>query len=163
MNITEICDRLRDELMNNGYRYGFYAEGNVYRPDFSKGFDEAFADCLQCKYRIQDPQDTVREKVGTCIDAVVLMKKMLDGDSIPNKIWLLRSRENNAPHTVLTFAAENRIVYLELTPQSGKPWYGKEIVYDDEQSFLTAFWEKNYDVIDITERIVIGAAPDFMN
>ena len=163
MKITEICDLLRAELMENGYRYGFYADGRTYRPDFSKGFDEAFADCLQRNYCVQDPQDTAREKIGTCIDAVVLMKALLDGQAIPSKIWLLRDQKTGAPHTVLTFAAEGRVAYLELTPQSGKPWYGKELVYADEEAFRKDLRDRGYDAADVTERIFVGAAPDFMN
>ena len=35
-------------------------------------------------------------------------------------------------HAILTFETEARVVYLELTPQCRKPWYGKELLYESE-------------------------------
>lgn len=61
----------------------------------------------------------------------------------------------------MTFEAEGKVVYLELTPQSSKSWYGKEIIYDNEQEFLQEYKRNNYDVSDVTNVIVIGEQPMF--
>ena len=78
MTITETCDILRCELYQNGYTYGFYSNGTKYTPDFSNGFDEEFFNLQKMNYHIQEPQDTMQEKIGTCIDAVMVMKTILD-------------------------------------------------------------------------------------
>ena len=145
MTIVEICNLLRNELFDNGYEYGFYLNGKKYKPDMSQGFDSEYYRLSTTIYLVQDPCDTVREKIGTCIDAVVVMKAILDERNICNKIWLLYSKEKNKAHTVLTFEAENKTVYLELTPQSGKPWYGKEIIYSCEEEFLEENEKNNYE------------------
>ncbi len=159
MRIPEICDLLREELFNNGYEYGFYLNGKKYKPDISKGFDEEYFQLSKMIYRVQEPLVTMREKTGTCIDAVLVMKKLLDEYSVPCRIWLIFK---NSPHTILTFEAEERIVYLELTPQSAKPFYGKEIIYDSEQTFVAEYRENGYDISDVTNSIVIGRPPDLL-
>ena len=162
MTIKEACDLLKDELLDNGYEYGFCLNGVTYKPDFSKGFDEDFFVRLLKDYRIQDPQDTRRAKAGTCHDAVVLMRSILDEYSVPSKIWLLHDRKNGKFHTILTFYLEEKVIYLELTPQSGNPWYGKELVFDSDQSFMDGYIKDGYEVIDVTDSVVIGEAPDFV-
>lgn len=162
MKIQEACDLLKEELLNNGYEYGFYLNGQTFKPDMSKGFDKDFFQRLLSDYRIQKPEDTKQAKVGTCHDAVVLMKSILDEHNVPSKIWLLHDIQNNKFHTVLTFFLENKTVYLELTPQSGKPWYGKEIVFDSEQSFIDEYSQNKQEVSDVTDSVSIGKAPDFL-
>ena len=129
MKIKEICDILRQELYQNDYQYGFYYDGRKYIPDFSNGFDAEFFNLQKTIYRIQNPRDTMKEKIGTCIDAVMVMKSILDEINVQSKIWLLYHNTKRTPHTILTFEAEEKLVYLELTPQSNKPWYGKEIIW----------------------------------
>ena len=148
--------------MDNGYEYGFYLDGKIYKPDMSKGFDKEFFDRLMSDYRVQDPRDTRHAKVGTCHDIVVLMRSILDEQEIPSKIWLLHDTQRRKFHTVLTFYAEGKTVYLELTPQSTKPWYGKEIVFDDELYFVTEYCKGSCEVIEITDSVVIGEAPEFV-
>ena len=162
MLIQEACELLKKELLNNGYEYGFYLNGTSYKPDMTNGFDEEFYGRLITEYRIQSPEDTMKAKVGTCNDVVVLMKSILDKYSVPSKIWLLHDIHNSKFHTVLTFCLENKTVYLELTPQSKKPWYGKEIIFDSEQSFVNKYEKNDCDVIDVTDDVVIGKAPDFL-
>ena len=162
MTIKEACDLLKDELMDNGYEYGFFLNGITYKPDFTKGFDKDFFDRLLKEYRVQDPRDTRQAKVGTCHDAVVLMRSILDKHSIPSKIWLLHEVKSGKFHTVLTFYLENKVIYLELTPQSGKPWYGKELVFESEQSFMAGYLDDGYEVIDVTDSVIIGETPDFV-
>ena len=160
MNIAEISDILRQELYQSGYQYGFCSAGKKYTPDFSDGFDEKFFNLSKNIYRIQNPQDTMKEKIGTCIDAVVVMKHILDELNIPSKIWLLHHNVKKTPHTILTFEAEEKLVYLELTPQSNKPWYGKEVLYENEHSFVDSFQKDDFTIIEITNRIIIGSHPD---
>ena len=62
----------------------------------------------------------------------------------------------------MTFYLEEKVIYLELTPQSGNPWYGKELVFDSEQSFMDGYIKDGYEVIDVTDSVVIGEAPDFV-
>jgi len=162
MLIQEVCALLKQELLENGYEYGFFLDGITHKPDMTKGFDKEFFERLLTEYRIQDPKDTMKAKVGTCNDVVVLMKSILDDLSIPSKIWLLHDKQNSKFHTVLTFFLERRAVYLELTPQSGKPWYGQEIVFDSEQSFVDEYAKDDCEVIDVTENVFIGKAPDFL-
>jgi hypothetical protein len=162
MSIQELCGLLKKELLDNGYEYGFVLDGITHKPDMTKGFDEEFFDSLLTEYRIQDPKDTRKAKVGTCNDVVVLMKSILDDLGIPSKIWLLHDKQKSKFHTVLTFFLESKTVYLELTPQSEKPWYGKEIVFDSEQSFVEEYAKGNSEVIDVTENVFIGKAPDFL-
>ncbi len=160
--IQRICRLLKDELLDNGYEYGFYLNGKTYKPDMSNGFDKEFFDRLLLEYRIQNPGDTRRAKVGTCNDIVVLMKAILDEQSVPSKIWLLHDRLHGMFHTVLTFCAEDKTIYLELTPRSAKPWYGKEIVFDNEQCFISEYSKDACEVIEITDSVVIGEAPEFI-
>ncbi len=160
MKIAEICTLLKRELYENNYQYGFYFGGIKYMPDFKNGFDEEFFKLSKTVYRIQNPQDTMKEKIGTCIDAVIVMKIILDEINVPSKIWLLYHNLKKTPHTILTFEAEEKLVYLELTPQSNKPWYGKEIVYSNEQSLIEQFQKENYAIVEITDKIIIGNSPD---
>ena len=74
----------------------------------------------------------------------------------------MHDRKSEKFHTVLTFYLEDKVVYLELTPQSGKPWYGKEMVFESEQSFIDGYKKDGYEVIDITDSVIIGEAPDFV-
>ncbi len=160
MTINEICDELRRELYNNGYEYGFYLNGKKYKPDFTKGFDEEYGRLSKSIYRIQNPEDTIGQKIATCIDSVLVMGTILDSLSVSYKIWLPHSAKDNYSHTILTFEAESKIVYLELTPQSNKPWYGKEIVYNNEQELIEAFSKNNQKITDVTNKIHIGNFPD---
>ena len=162
MLIQEACKLLKRELLNNGYEYGFYLNGKIYKPDMTKGVDKAFFERLLTEYCIQDPKDTMKAKVGTCNDAVILMKSILDQHSIPSKIWLLHDRQKRKYHTVLTFYLEGKTVYLELTPQSGKLCYGEEIVFDSEESFVDEYANDNREVIDVTDSVLIGERPDFL-
>ena len=140
MNIAYLCDILRKELLENGYEYGFLLNGAKVKPDFTAGFDREYDRLTRIAYRVQSPAVTRKEKIGTCIEAVLVMQELLDQQNISNKIWLLYQRKKGKAHTVLTFQAEEKTVYLELTPQSAKPWYGKELLYENEADFcrLTA-------------------------
>lgn len=162
MTITKICDILKKELLNNGYEYGFVVNGKKYKPDMSNGFDNEYYQRSLTIYCVQDPVVTMQEKIGTCVDAVSVMKYFLDRHCVSSKIWLLYSKAKNKVHTVLTFEAEGKVVYLELTPQSSKAWYGKELVYDDEQMFLQEFVKQNYEVTDVTDFVRIGQQPKFL-
>mgnify|MGYP003312592821 CR=1 FL=1 len=82
MLIPEACELLKKVLLDNGYEYGFYLNGIIYRPDMTKGFDKEFFERLLTEYRIQSPEDTMKAKVGTCNDAVVLMRFILDKYSV---------------------------------------------------------------------------------
>ena len=86
MQINEICVLLKKELLNNNYEYGFCLNGVKYKPDMSNEFDNDFFNRLSTDYRIQNPSDTMKEKIGTCNDIVVLMKSILDENDIPSKI-----------------------------------------------------------------------------
>ncbi len=160
MKITEICDILKQELYQNEYQYGFYYDNRKYTPDLSNGFDEEFFNLQKSIYRIQDPQDTMKYKIGTCIDAVIVMKSILDKINVKSRVWLLYHTVKKTPHTILTFEAEEKLVYLELTPQSNKVWYGKEIIYSNEYDLIKDHQEKNFTVTEVTDKIVIGAHSD---
>lgn len=161
MEVKRICDLLRNELYNNNYEYGFYLEGKKYKPNMNNGFDKDFFNLLLTKYKVQNPIDTIREKIGTCNDVVLVMKKILDEEKINNKIWLLHNIEKNKVHTILTFKICEKIVYLELTPQSNKPNYAKEIIYNTEEEFINYFEKQGFEVIDITNDIIPGEYPNF--
>ena len=161
MTIIAICDVLKKELLNNGYEYGFVVDGKKYKPDMS-GFDEEYYRLSMTIYRVQEPSVTMQEKIGTCVEAVMVMKHLLDEQGVPNKIWLLFNQRKHKVHTVLTFEAEDKVVYLELTPQSAKEWYGKELVYAEEREFLQEYVENGYEVSDVTERVVVGDRPMFL-
>ncbi len=162
MNINEICDILRAELYNNGYEYGFTAHGKRYKPDVSCGFDSEYYRLSCTIYTVQEPKTTMEEKLGTCIDAVVLMKHMLDKLNVESKIWLLHNKDKNKAHTILTFEAENKIVYLELTPQFSKPWYGNPILFSSEQELIASYKNEWGDIYDVTDSVVIGEQPYFL-
>lgn len=162
MTIKEICDILREKLYNNGFEYGFVLNGKKYKPNMQNGFDNEYYQLSQTIYLVQAPEITLNEKIGTCVDAVVVMKYILDKLSIPCKIWLLHNKNKNKLHTILTFEAENKTVYLELTPQFGKAWYGKEIIYSSEQEFFGEQAKNGWDVSDVTDLIAIGKQPMFL-
>ncbi len=104
----------------------------------------------------------MKEKIGTCIDTVLVMKSILDVLNVSSKVWLLYNEKKNKVHTILTFEAESKIVYLELTPQYSKAWYGKEIIYSNEQEFLAEYQNNGYDISDVTDSIVVGDRPYFL-
>ena len=160
--VTRLCDMLRKELLNNGYEYGFVVDGKTYKPDMSNGFDEEYYNQAKSISVVQDPLVTMREKVGTCVDTVVVMKHLLDAQKVPSKIWLQYNPMKNKVHTVLTFAAGGMLVYLELTPQSTKECYGKELVYADEQEFLQGYADRGIEVSEVTERVIVGERPMFL-
>ena len=159
MTETQLCTILKQELFDKDYDYGFFFEGKKYIPNTESGFDAAFALAMKELYRIQEPSVTMVEKIGTCLDTVLVMKALLAPMNIPNKIWLVLHCATKAPHTVLTFVSEGKVVYLELTPWSNKPWYGKELIYDDEKAFLTHFTAEGYRVIDVTDKVIPGDSP----
>ena len=162
MSIKEICEILRAELYNNGFQYGFIVEGKKYKPNMDKGFVDEYDHLSKTIYTVQDPSVTLKEKIGTCVDTVVVMKSILDNLSVSNKIWLIYNKKKNKVHTILTFVAEGKAVYLELTPQSSKSWYGQEMIYSSEQELLQAYKKNDYDISDVTNLIQVGRKPYFL-
>ena len=162
MKIVELSNALRAELLNNGYEYGFVVDSQKYKPNMENGFDNEYYHLAKTISCVQDPAITKKEKIGTCIDTVLVMRQILEEYKVPSKIWLLYHKGKNKAHTVLTFEAEGKVVYLELTPQSSKPWYGKEIVYEKEQAFLQEQENNGLEVIDVTDRVIFGERPYFL-
>ena len=162
MTIKEICNILRAELLNNDYEYGFVLNGQKYKPNMGNGFDNEYYHLSKTIYCVQDPVVTLNEKIGTCVDTVLVMKSILDKLNVPCKIWLLCNKKKNNLHTILTFTAENKIIYLELTPQSSKAWYGQEILYSNESDLIQEYENNGYDISDITNLIIIGQQPKFL-
>ena len=162
MSIKEICDILRAKLYNNGFEYGFIVNGQKYKPNTKDGFDDEYYHLAKTISLVQEPSVTLKEKIGTCVDTVLATKSILDKLNIPSKIWLLYNKKKNKVHTILTFEAENKIVYLELTPQSSKSWYGQEILYLSEQEFLQEYENNGYDISDVTNLIIVGQRPYFL-
>lgn len=160
MNINEICDLLRKELYNN-YEYGFYHNGRKYKPNMENGFDKGFYNSLITIYHVQDPIVTIKEKIATCNDAVMVMKKILDENNISSKILLVHNVCKNKFHTIIIFTIDEKVIYLELTPKSNKPYYGKELIYSNEEELKKMFKNQSLDIIDITNEIKIGSKPDF--
>ena len=162
MTIKEICNILRTKLYNKDFEYGFVVNGRKYKPNMKNGFDNEYYHLSTTIYTVQEPSVTLKEKIGTCVDAVLTMKSILDNLNVPSKIWLLYNKKKNKAHTILTFEAESKIIYLELTPQSPKPWYGQEIIYPSEQEFLSKYKNNDYDISDVTNLIVVGQRPHFL-
>ncbi len=162
MTIAQICDTLRAALFNTGFEYGFVLNGQKYKPNMKKGFDSEYDHLSKTVYCVQDPTVTIKEKIGTCVDAVLVMQSILDKLDIPSKIWLLSDRKKNKAHTILTFSAEDKVVYLELTPQTAKSWYGQEIVYSNEQELLQAYEQNGYNISDVTGSVIVGQQPKFL-
>ena len=79
-----------------------------------------------------------------------------------SKIWILYNKKKNKVHTILTFETEHKIVYLELTPQSSKSWYGQEILYSSEQELMQEYEDNGYDISDVTNLITVGQRPYFL-
>lgn len=162
MTIKEICDILRSNLYNKGFEYGFILNGQKYKPDMNSGFDKEYYRLSNTIYRVQNPMVTLEEKIGTCVDSVLVMKSILDKLNISCKIWLLHNKKKNKMHTILTFSAEDKIVYLELTPQFSKKWYGQEIIYTSEQVLVQEYKNNGYDISDVTDLIIVGEQPLFL-
>ena len=93
MKINEICNVLRDELFNNDYKYGFVIDNKRYTPNKTGGFDYEYYNLTMTVYRIQNPLITMQEKIGTCIDACLVMKYILKEHEIFSKIWLLYEKK----------------------------------------------------------------------
>ena len=89
------------------------------------------------------------------------MKEILSENGIGSRIWLVFDRERKKPHAVLTFTADQAAVYLELTPQSRKENYGKELVFENGEAFIRYWEQKNCLVREITDLCVPGRKPDF--
>lgn len=162
MTIKEICDILKSYLYNSDFEYGFVLNGQKYKPNMNAGFDKEYYHLLKRVYLVQDPTVTQKEKIGTCVDAVLVMKYILDEINVSCKIWLLHNKKKNKVHTILTFSAEDKIVYLELTPQSSKKWYGQEITYSNEQALLQEYRNNGYEISDVTNSVIIGEQPLFL-
>ena len=103
MTINEICDILRAELLNTSYEYGFVVNGQKYKPNMENGFDKEYYHLSTTIYCVQNPVTTMKEKIGTCVDAVLVMRWLLNKQNIPSKIWLLYNKQKNKVHTILTF------------------------------------------------------------
>ena len=159
MTIKDICDILRAELYNNDFEYGFIVNDQKYKPNRDNGFDNEYDHLAKTISIVQDPSVTLKEKIGTCVDIVLVMKSILDNLNIPSKIWLLYNKSKNKVHTIHTFEAESKIIYLELTPQSSKSWYGQEIIYSSEQAFLHEYESNGYDISDISTMLIVGQRP----
>ena len=159
MKINEICNLLRNELFNNDYKYGFVIDNKRYTPNMTDGFDYEYYNLTMTIYRVQNPLLTMQEKIGTCIDACLVMKYILNNYEISSKIWLLHEKKKNKVHTILTFEAEEKLVYLELTPQSIKQNYGKEIIFDSIEQLLIKFQNDGIDIEDVTNKLTIGEQP----
>ena len=159
--IVEMCELLRKELFENGYSYGFFLDEKKVVPNISLCFDEEFYRLLTTEYRIQSPEISKREKVATCLDAVLIMKEILLNRDIESKIWMIFQEERKKVHSVLSFELLGQVVYLELTPQSGKKNYGKEILFGSEEEFVEYWEEQNYLVREITHLCEPGAEPTF--
>ena len=151
MTIQEACDLLKGELLDNGYEYGFYLDGVKYRPDPALGFDAGFQRALLTDYRIQNPSDTQREKIGTCNDVALLMKTLLASRDVPGKIWLLDYARGKKFHTILTFQAHSR-----------KPWYGKELLYASEAQLISEYRKTDCELTDVTDSVRAGSTPEFI-
>lgn len=162
MTIPEICELLKSELFGRGYEYGFFLDGKKYTPNMEKGFDREYYHLSTTIYRVQNPLVTMREKIGTCVDAVMVMKMLLDQQKVPNTIWLLCHNLTHKVHTILTFEAENQVVYLELTPQFSKDHYGQEILYANLQDFLSFYEQNGFEVTNVTDAITVGQPPVFL-
>lgn len=162
MTIREICELLKSELFGRGYEYGFFLDGKKYKPNMEKGFDREYYHLSTTIYRVQNPLVTMREKIGTCVDAVMVMKMLLDQQKVPNTIWLLHHKLTRKVHTILTFEAENQVVYLELTPQFSKDHYGQEILYANLQDFLSFYAQSGFEVTNVTDAITVGQPPVFL-
>ena len=161
LEITRICDILRGELYENGYRYGFCLNGRKVVPDTSKGYDADFGRLLGEQYLIQAPETTRKEKVATCLDAVMVMRELLSGNGISSRIWMVFQKEKRKPHSVLSFVIGGVLVYLELTPQSGKKNYAKELLFESESEFIRYWEDMGYTVHEITDVCLPGRKPYF--
>ena len=93
MTIKEICDILRSNLYNKGFEYGFILNGQKYKPDMNSGFDKEYYRLSNTIYRVQNPMVTLEEKIGTCVDSVLVMKSILDKLNVSCKIWLQSFRK----------------------------------------------------------------------
>ncbi|MBQ8827391.1 MAG: hypothetical protein IJ007_09895 [Oscillospiraceae bacterium] len=162
MTIKEICDMLRSELYDNGFEYGFIVDSQKYKPNMKDGFDNEYYHLAKTISLVQEPSVTRKEKIGTCVDIVLVMKSILDKLNIQSKIWVLYNEKKNKAHAILTFEAEHKIVYLELTPQSSKSWYGQEILYSGERELLKEYEDNGYDISDVTNLITVGQRPYFL-
>ena len=150
MTIREISERLKNELL--GYTYGFVHRGIRYTPKD----DPEYALHFQEFYRAQEVSVSRKERIGTCIDSVLVMQALMKEYGVPSRIYLLCQREK--PHTVLTFQAEGKTVYLELTPSSSRPNYAKELIYADEAEWKEA-WNKTHLISEITDILKPGIRP----
>jgi len=92
MTIKEICDILRTKLYNKGFEYGFILNGQKYKPDMKNGFDNNYYHLAKTVSLVQEPSVTLKEKIGTCVDTVIVMESILNKLNIPSKIWLLYNK-----------------------------------------------------------------------
>ena len=83
---------MRAELYNNGFEYGFIVNDQKYKPNRDNGFDNEYYHLAKTISIVQDPSVTLKEKIGTCVDIVLVMKSILDNLNIPSKIWLLYNK-----------------------------------------------------------------------
>lgn len=118
---------------------------------------------LLTDYRIQNPADPQREKIGTCSDVTLLMKILPASRGVPGKIWLPDYARGKKFHAILTFETEARVVYLELPPpQSRKPRYGKKLLYTSEARLISEYRKADCKLTDITDSVRAGSAPEFI-
>ena len=63
MTINEACNLLKEELLDNGYEYGFCLNGITYKPDFTKGFDNMFFERLLKEYAFKPQKIQSRQRL----------------------------------------------------------------------------------------------------
>jgi hypothetical protein len=103
MKISDICEMLKNELYDNGYEYGFLLNGERCTPDMSGGFDENYYRLSLTEYVVQSHEDTMAEKIGTCVDAVMVMKKLLLEKDISSNKSLFIDKTNIYLHMFTNF------------------------------------------------------------
>lgn len=158
MTIQEARDLLKGELPDSGYEYGFYLNGAKHRPDPARGFGVGFQRALLTDYRIQNPADPQREKIGTCSDVTLLMKILPASRDVPGKIWLPDYARGKKFHAILTFETEARVVYLELPPNPESPGMERNCSTQAKPGYRKA----DCKLTDITDSVRAGSAPEFI-
>ena len=99
MTIKEICNILKSKLYNNGFEYGFIVDGRKYKPNMKNGFDNDYYHLSLTVYTVQDPSVTLKEKIGTCVDAVLVMKSILDSfECFKQNMVVIQQEEKQSTH-----------------------------------------------------------------
>jgi len=113
----------------NDIEYGFVDNGhNVYH-DTDEDWDNSFGE----KYRLQSPEELIKNKYGVCWDQVELERYYLEQENIKHSVYFIVNYDNMIypTHTFVIINDEDKTYWLE---HSWEPYKGIHEFKNEEET-----------------------------